>query len=239
VIDQSHGQKPGLSFVDYAAGYNAAFAISAVLFRREREGKGAHISCSMFETALMLMAPELAAAMRPGAPPKRTEAGVSMYETAAGTLMLGAFSPPQNARLWKALAAEGFDARDFAGTRDWPSLWKNADAMRAALSAIFLTRTADDWQALLHANGLPAERMRTLAEAGADPQLAARNFFAAPAFDAASADPLPVAAYRFDADGPSIETPAPGFAEHTDAVLAELGLSEQVIAELRAGAVVA
>ncbi len=239
VIDQSGGHKPGLSFIDYSAGYNAAFAISAALFRRERDGKGAHVTCSMFETALMLMAPELAAAMRPGGQPKRKEAGIAAYETADGVLMLGAFSPPQNARLWALLASEGYDARDFAAARDWPSLWRNADAMRAELVAIFKTRTAGDWQALLHANGLPAERVRTLADAAADPQLAARQFFAIPASDPGAAHPLPVAAYRFDVDGPSIEAPAPGVGEHTDEVLAELGLRADDIAALRAEGVIA
>ena len=34
IISQSDGNKPGLSFVDYAAGYSAAFAISAALLQK-------------------------------------------------------------------------------------------------------------------------------------------------------------------------------------------------------------
>ncbi|MBT7582466.1 MAG: CoA transferase, partial [Kordiimonadaceae bacterium] len=62
IIEQSGGHKPGVSFVDYAAGYNAAFAISAALHRREKTGQGTYISSSMLEVAMTLMAPEAAAA---------------------------------------------------------------------------------------------------------------------------------------------------------------------------------
>ena len=60
VVGQCGGAKPGLSFVDYAAGYSAAFAISAALLQRERTGAGCHISASMLEVAMSLMAPEVA-----------------------------------------------------------------------------------------------------------------------------------------------------------------------------------
>ena len=62
IIEQSGGHKPGVSFVDYAAGYNAAFAISSALFQRTLTGKGTYISSSMLEVAMSLMAPEAAAA---------------------------------------------------------------------------------------------------------------------------------------------------------------------------------
>jgi crotonobetainyl-CoA:carnitine CoA-transferase CaiB-like acyl-CoA transferase len=239
VISQSADHKPGLSFVDYAAGYNAAFAISAALYRRQREGRGEHVTCSMFETALMLMAPELAATFRAATLSKPTEPGISTYDTAEGKLMLGAFTPRQNRTLWSLLAREGYAAADFAETPDWPSLWGKADVMKSALSEIFLTRTAADWQSLLHANGLPGECVRTLAEAATDPQLAARRFYASPVLaEGEAGTPLPIAAYRFDRAGPSIDTPAPKVGEHTDTILIELGLSCEKIQALRAEGII-
>ncbi|MBT5765684.1 MAG: CoA transferase, partial [Kordiimonadaceae bacterium] len=65
IIEQSNGHKPGVSFVDYAAGYNAAFAISAALHQRIMTGVGTQISSSMLEVAMTLMAPEAAAAQHP------------------------------------------------------------------------------------------------------------------------------------------------------------------------------
>jgi crotonobetainyl-CoA:carnitine CoA-transferase CaiB-like acyl-CoA transferase len=241
VIMQSGGAKPGVSFVDYTSGYNAAFAISAALFRRQREGRGSHITCSMYETALLTMAPELAAALSPVQTKRDKEAGIASYETADGTLMLGAFTPKQNARLWAALREAGFDSQGFEETPDWEALWAKSTTMRAALATIFKTKDARTWAQWLHEVGLPGAPVITLAEAACDPQLAARGFLQQ--VDAGTGDThapvFPVAAYRFAEDGATIERPAPGFGEHTDEVLAELGFSTEEIAGLRLQGVIA
>lgn len=235
VIAQSGGHKPGLSFIDYSAGYSAAFAVSAALFRREREGHGTHVTCSMYETALMLMAPEVAAEKRPRQFTRTKEPGISAYATADGTLMLGAFTPSQNQRLWNLLAQLGYDAQDFAQTADWPALWRKASRAKEALTAIFERETASHWEGLLRDAGLPAERVRTLREAVADPQLEARGFFVPEPsrHPGQHRYPLPVGAFRFSEDGPSIVTAAPRVGEHTDAVLGELGMDARTIADLR------
>ena len=64
-IAQCGGIKPGVSFVDYSAGYAAAFAVTSALVQRARTGKGCHISVSMLEVAMQLMSPEAAAAQHP------------------------------------------------------------------------------------------------------------------------------------------------------------------------------
>ncbi|MEO0681276.1 MAG: CoA transferase, partial [Pseudomonadota bacterium] len=109
VVDRTGGVKPGLSFVDYAAGQAAAYAIACALFRRAREGTGQTLDVSMFETVLMQMAPEAAATLHAGdgaAKPK--EPGIREYPCSEGAVMLGAFTPAQTARLAEMLRAEGF-----------------------------------------------------------------------------------------------------------------------------------
>ena len=103
IIEQSKGHKPGVSFVDYAAGYNAAFAISAALHQRLITGVGTYISSSMLEVAMTLMAPEAAAAQHPVKSNRDKEAGISAYETLDGVLMIGAFTPDQNLACGKCL----------------------------------------------------------------------------------------------------------------------------------------
>jgi crotonobetainyl-CoA:carnitine CoA-transferase CaiB-like acyl-CoA transferase len=112
--------KTGASFVDYASGWCAAFAIAAALFQRARDGRGQRIDCAMFDVALTMMGPELAASVQ-GGDPRRAEAGLGCYETADGLLMLGAFTPKQNRRLWEALGDPRFAALD-----SWDALWANA-----------------------------------------------------------------------------------------------------------------
>ncbi|MCC3860977.1 CaiB/BaiF CoA transferase family protein [Pseudemcibacter aquimaris] len=135
IIEQSGGHKPGVSFVDYAAGYNAAFAISAALHQRNTTGKGTHISSSMLEVAMTMMAPEAAAALHPVKIKRDKEAGISAYQTSEGILMIGAFTPDQNCRMWEMLGSQGYkiDAA-FKETNDWEALWEKTSAIKETLT---------------------------------------------------------------------------------------------------------
>ncbi len=94
-IAQCGGVKPAVSFVDYATGYAAAFAVTAALTQRSQTGAGTHISVSMLEVAMQMMAPEAAAAQHVTPTKRGKEAGIASYETQDGHLMLGAFRPVQ------------------------------------------------------------------------------------------------------------------------------------------------
>ena len=154
--------------------------------------------------------------------------------------MLGAFTPEQNGRLWRGLAAEGFAHPEFETLSDFPALWAATDAMRACLAAIFPTRSAEAWAAWLHDVGVPGERVRTLAEVAADPGLIAGGLLQRPeAGPGEDEGPLlPVAPFRFAHDGPAIDRPAPGFGEHTDEMLLGFGFGPAEIEALRREGVV-
>ncbi len=229
--------KSGASFIDYATGYAAAFAISAALFQRQASGVGQIIDCSMFETALTLMAPEAAAALYEGAiQPRPKEAGLGTYETADGLLMLGAFNARQNRRLWQALGRP-----DFAALDGWPELWASAQAMREALVPIMRMRTAADWETYLHGIGIPAERVRSLDEAVRLPHLGERGFFHALEPGEAGAAPVsvPLAPFSYAAAGPAIDRPPPRLGEHSTEILSEIGHTPAAIAALKERGVIA
>jgi len=239
IIDQSGGHKPGVSFVDYAAGYNAAFAISAALHQRVETGVGTYISSSMLEVAMTLMAPEAAAAAYPVKVKRDKEAGISSYETAYGILMMGAFTPDQNRRMWDAIEESGFNvSNELKETEDWESLWDKSKEIRSELQYILKDKTAAEWQDIFHKHSLPAERQRSLSEAIEDPQL--ENYFHESEIAAGDshAPILPKAAYQFE-NGAEITSPPPGFGEHTLEVLKELGYSADEINQLKAKGVIA
>jgi len=222
--------KTGASFIDYASGWSAAFAIAAALLQRARDGTGQRIDCAMYDAALTMMGPEVAAALHGGSGP-HGEAGLGCYETADGSLMLGAFTPAQNRKLWMLLGHAGFAALD-----SWQALWANAEAMRNVLHTRLRERPADAWVSMLREIGVPAERVRTLDEAVRDPQLDHRRFLdrAAP-----GAPLVPVAAFGFAHDGPRLDRPAPAVGEHTNEILAQAGYDAMQIAALRAANVIA
>lgn len=241
VVAQSGGRKPGLSFVDFATGFAAGFAIAAALHQRQRDGRGQRIDCAMLDTTLMMMGTELVGAMQgPDAVPVPREAGLGTYATADGDLMLGAFTPEQNGRLWRGLQAEGFAHPAFEILADFPALWAATEAMRACLATIFPTRSAEAWAAWLHDRGVPGERIRTLSEAATDPDLVDYGLLqrpeAGPGEDEAPL--LPVAPFRFAHDGPAMDRRPPGLGEHTDEVLLECGFAAGEIEVLRREGVV-
>jgi crotonobetainyl-CoA:carnitine CoA-transferase CaiB-like acyl-CoA transferase len=231
--------KTGAAIIDYASGLNAAFAISSALFRRERTGEGTHIDCSMIDTALSLMASQVTAAST--APntvkPKplgndQKEAGLCCYPTADGLLMLGAFNRRQHERLWQA-----FDRPDFATKSNWEEMAEFGPVMRQELSRLLAEKTASEWESFFHELGIPAERVRTIAEALtiADTE---EHPFTSPIEVHEKTMRVPAYPFHFSADGPQITSPPPRMGQHTREVLLELGYTDSEIQSLAAEGVI-
>jgi crotonobetainyl-CoA:carnitine CoA-transferase CaiB-like acyl-CoA transferase len=103
---------------------------------------------------------------------------------------------------------------------------RDADHARevALLEEIMLTRTADEWEEFLQGRHVPAARVRTMAEAVADPQLASRGIIHRQA-SAAGMDGgfgVPLAAFTFAHGGPRIDAPPPTLGQHNDEIFSEL-----------------
>ncbi len=230
VIAQCGGTKPSVSFVDYATGYAAAFAISSALTQKERTGHGTHISVSMLEVALQMMAPEVAAAQHPNAGQRPKEAGIASYDTAEGRLMLGAFQPAQYRKLAALLEELSHPIPALASIEDWSDVWAIPAATKLELGAIFAQKTADEWVALLRSADIPAQRVNTLAEAMVLPQVAARGYFQPSPTD--ENIQLPTVAFSMTNGGGILQSAPPRHGEHTRSVLSGMGLKEDQIKQL-------
>ena len=230
-IAQSNGQKPGLSFVDYATGYAAAFAISAALVQRERTGQGTEISVSMLEVAMSLMSPEAAAIQHPGGKARPKEAGIISYKTLDGVLMPGAFTPAQHRKLGECLELEGFAVNELIHCENWESVWRLSFEIVPKLKAIFVQRPADEWIPILRSADLPAERVSTLSEAVGHPQLAARGFYTASPDDPSVT--VPLAPFGMSPGGPKLERGPPRHGQDNAAILGQLGYTPDEIDMLK------
>ena len=230
----------GPPVIDYGTGAQAAFAISAALFGRERTGEGRYIDVAMSDAALTLMTMNVVTATGSGAAPLAhgskdpTNAGYCAYDTADGMIMIGAYTVKQYADLMRTLGQDQV-ARDVLDGKkaDLPERW---DRDAALLEKMLKTKTANEWEQILNAYHVPAARVRTLDEALTHSQFKSRTVLQ-------EIDGLtgarPTAAFMFDQGGPSVTGPPPRTAEHTREILLELGLDTARLDDLSNRGVIA
>ena len=226
----------GPPIIDYGTGAQAALAICAALFARERTGKAEVIDIAMSDCALMLMAANVVTAKATGQAPTpfgNRDPGLatySAYPTADGTLMLGAYTVTQAANLMNALGNhEAADEIRRLKAKDMPA---RRDQDEAFLTKILATRSAEHWEDHLNAAHVPAARIRTLDEALAHPQFASRNVIQEVEVAGAPLG-LPVAGFDMASNSPTPSGPPRGYGADTDTVLGSLGYTNEEIARMR------
>lgn len=234
--------KAGPSIADIAAGMYAYSNILAALLQRQQTGRGQHIDLSMLEALTEWTSYPLYYAFEGAPPPPRTGAShATIYPYGpfpagdGGTVMLGL----QNEREWVAFCEKVLQQ---PGLATEPRFAGNArrvaarEELRALIVAAFSTLTVPQVVERLELAQIANARVNTMAEVWAHPQLAARQRWREVG---SPVGPLPAllppgswqdAAPRMD--------PVPALGEHTDALLAELGLDAAAIQALHdAGAV--
>ena len=229
----------GPPMLDYGTGAQAAYAIATALLRRARTGEGQRIDIAMLDAAMMLMVQTVMQTQALGVQPVPHDRGgqyiaaYGCYQAADGLIMVGMFSPSQHARMWRVLGRD--DLADEAATLSVGQVVANRDRDEAILRDILATRPAAEWETELSAAGLPAARVRTVDEALAMGQIAARPVLDRDMDMGQGIVPLhpAVAAFACSEDGPRLTTPPPHYGEHTDNVLTELGYDTERIAALR------
>ena len=233
--------KTGAPMVDYATGTMGAFAISAALFQRMRTGQGQHIDMAMLDVAMILQASHITDYLHSGHHPKRNGnvmrfASTSAFPTKDGLVQLAASNARQHRRFYEAIGDPDEAKR--------ASLEERHDRHAEKLAAVAETmkeKTADEWETYLQARHVPATRVRELREALADPHLQTRGVLhrheTVPGVEAPVT--VPLAAFKFAHDGPSIERPPARVGEHTDEVLAAVGYTAEQLAALRQSGAIA
>ena len=137
---------------------------------------------------------------------KQPYATNSAYDAKEGMVMIGASNLRQQARFWRAV-----ERADMIKT-DNEAREPTASARRRSSPTSSRPRPPTNGSAYFQARHVPAARVRTMAEALADPHFETRrrrstDIESAPGIDGPFA--VPLAAFKFAHGGPSIETPPP------------------------------
>jgi crotonobetainyl-CoA:carnitine CoA-transferase CaiB-like acyl-CoA transferase len=230
---------------DKLTAVTAAQAITAALFARERTGRGTHVRLAMLDATVAFLWPEgLAGLTWRG---DETEGGRYMlsqdlvYQTADGYITTGAVSDAEWRGLVKVLERpEWLEDPRFktAGGRV-----SNAGERLELTQQVLRTRPSAEWLERLDAEGVPCAPVLAISEIPEHPQVVENELIVESEHPIAGPMRQPRSAALFDeglGDGAEGElAPAPTLGEHTDEVLAELGLEAGEIRALRESGAVA
>ncbi|SMH38951.1 CaiB/BaiF CoA-transferase family protein [Maritimibacter sp. HL-12] len=221
-------ERIGFPIVDTYSALLSAFAILSAVLQRERDPqrRGQVIDVSMLDATMVMMSSVVMPMILTGQQPVRAgNRGFSgaptadTFPTAEGEITIGAVQQVQVARLFRTLGcAELLEDARFATPE---ARMTHDSALRALLVERFAARSATDWEAALAAAGVPAGKVRPLAEAIEMDQLQQRGLF----LDLGDGSRVLNAGFRFDHDGPGVDQVAPGLGADTAEVLEALGIS--------------
>jgi crotonobetainyl-CoA:carnitine CoA-transferase CaiB-like acyl-CoA transferase len=228
----------GPPVVDYVTGVYAAFAVMAGLAARDRTGKFQRVDVAMRDCAFAMMSSVISEHVNTGTIPMPAgniaasgSPSSGVFATKDGLLALAANQERQFRELCSALGRP--DLVSDERYAEPAARRANATALRAELAAVFAQGAAAEWEEILMAAGVPAGRVRTIPEAVAEPQTAARGLLHE-MFSPELGRNLGVVGAAFKLNGSPLHpnaAPRPIGADSA-AILAELGYETDRIAEL-------
>ena len=237
--------KVGVAVIDVFTGLYASNAILAALHARQSSGRGQHIDMALLDVGMAVLANQAAGYLATGESPGRAGnihpslAPYQDFPTADGNVLLAIGNDGQFARFCAAIGEPGWAQDERFATNT--ARVHNRQALLQRMQPVMKTRSTAEWIALLQDKAVPCGPINTIAQAFDDPQVRARG--------------IRVELPRQTQDGIShvagvasplrlSETPAvlrsapPALGQHTDEVLAEIGMSPLSIESLRARGVI-
>jgi itaconate CoA-transferase len=229
--------KVGIAAADIAAGMYAYSGILTALYVRERTGEGAAFEVSLFEALGEWMAFPAYFTAYGGSQPPRTgarHASIAPYGPFEAGDGKAVFLGLQNEREWVRFCEEVLERPELATDPRFNSnskRFENGEELGEAIEGAFEGLSSEEVISRLEAARIANARMRTVQEFLDHPQLEARERWREVGSPAGPLRALlpPVTMQGVE----SVMEPIPEVGEHTDAILEELGLDPETVADMR------
>jgi len=235
--------KVGNSVADLVSGMAAAHGVTLALLSRARTGKGQKVEIGMLDVMASLLTYQAGLYWNGGGRPARrgnqhpSIVPYEVFQAQDAYMTLGVANNSLFDRMCRAIGRDEL-AKDPRFESE-ASRVTNRETLVPLLNSIFSTRPASDWLKRLDEAGVPAGRIKTVAEVCDSEHLRARGMFVSlnhPKAGAVTAMGVPIRLW--DTPG-AAQAPAPLLGQHTDEILTGLlRIPRAKVAKLRADSVV-
>ncbi|MBK7702197.1 MAG: CoA transferase [bacterium] len=234
--------RAGFPVCDTVGGLNAAFAVMAALFHRQRTGEGRFIDVALLDSIMPLMGWVAANLLIGGQEPQVmgndnfTAAPSGTFRTSDGHVNIAANKQEQWEAVCDVLGLPELKTDPRFQERDTRK--KNRRALTPLLEARLAEQTTRHWVEALNARDVPSGDILSLGQALRQPQIAHRGVLQKVNVPGLGDIEVFGLTALFDGESGPVATPPPTLGQHNAEVLGRLGFTADQLAELKQKAVI-